>query len=902
MWLSDLKNGVLLIGLTLMFTSGCMSTSTGQKTTPSNNETTQIAPPSKMIRYDEALLSATQLEWLAHINDFYQADMNTVVIPHDKLVKQLENIQPTEMCSTAHLDLVDQALSYNPTSLMALSYRYDCAQKNNNEALREEARVAISSISELLLRTGNGQSPSTAVNVRYINEIDIIFRWAGIIVFDIEMLRMFDSVAYKLHTFDAETQEYSIYYARNNQYFAKNAIQMGYVFQDKQKLADRLVQHYIDDKSEAALRWQYADWLRNDKPQNVIDALVENDKLLFSATILLAQAHFSSGDMRSVDRLIDDVLGYSEVGLLDASAFFGQVLLASDDPEEIAGAANLYRVNVEQHGAFNATMVWLDAFLRHPQGHTFFKLLLPNLSDDNLVDWRSAINRYNLTYGRITPVVYQKLTTMLSVLGETYVRAKLDYASLLLEGEWSNDVDEVRGLTIVRELAESGEATAQLDYGVLYSQGAYGLEQDRNKAFYWYSKAAKQGNQSALYNIGLAYRFARGAEKNLETSIDYFQQAYDVGFGLAGCRIGDIFSEESDILDYQKAMQAYQVVLDAEDVSKEAKASCMYGQAYIEFHQFKNIEKAITLFEQSGELGEENALFELGLIYGDGRGVDKDIEKATEYYLKAINGGSFRAAANLGFIYEVGDEVDIDLERAFRFYQISAKGGSGTGLNNLATFYRYGKHVEKDIPRALALYRESFAKGNRYAAENLGDLYYFGELGEPQHELACNYYEEAVKRGASDVMFDVGYCYVYGEGRTQDVKKGMRLLELSAKANDQEALIELGRLYASGEIVESDLQKSLNYFETAYALNNPRAAYALGLKYEKGTGVDKDPSRSLSYYKQSALWGMVEGMLATAKAYLQGFGAPKDKDAGVAWLKEAVKAGSEEAKALLDRM
>ncbi|GAA0859133.1 tetratricopeptide repeat protein [Aliiglaciecola litoralis] len=861
-----------------------------------------IPKPGNMLNLDRSELDEQQIFWLDEINRFYQADMQDVVIPHVKVVNQLDDWPQDSYCSPQHVELINRAIELNATSLLALTFRSFCADLAQNAELAEETQTALGNISEILLLSGNGRTPEQAVQVRDLYEVNIIFQWAGLDVFDIELLRLHDQVVYKFHTFAMTNGQYDVYYAKNSQYVAKNLQQSGQPIENPQALADIIIQGNINAKDASALQWQYAQWLRQDQPQKVIEALSTQSDLRFLAEVLLVQAYLHVNDQRSINYHLDNILSFSEAGFVEASAVFGQHLLNSDDPMDLQGAANLYRVNVEQHGIYNAAMAWLESFLRLPPQPQQFERLLDQFDEADYVGWRLAINQYDHVFGGISEVGYQKLTLLLEQLGQHYVRAQLDYAALLLEGKWQNEAKIEAGLAIIRDLAHQGDHNAQLDYGILHSKGRYGIAINREAAFDWYFQSAQQGNSSALYNLGLAYRFARGVEKDMQLSVDYFQQAYDAGFDLAGCRVGDIYSEEQEVMNLQYASAAYQAVLDEKDSSTEAKASCAYGLGYIEFYQNENTDQALDLFQRAGDWGEENAYFELGLIYEDGTKVTKDPQRAVEYYLQAINMGSYRAAANLGYMYETGNGVSRDLQKALRFYTISANGGSPTGQNNLATFYRYGQVVEQNIQTAFDLYLKSYAKGNRFAAENLGDMYYFGELGEPDYQTACNYYEAAVARGAADVQFDVAYCFVYGEGREQNVDKGVALLLQSALNNDTSALVELGRLYANGELVEQDLQKSLRYYQSAYELNNPRAAYALGLNYENGIGVKKDPVLSFEYYRQSASWGMTEGMLATAKAYLYGFGTAKDKEQAIKWLQKASQKGSMEAQSLLKNL
>ena len=53
--------------------------------------------------------------------------------------------------------------------------------------------------------------------------------------------------------------------------------------------------------------------------------------------------------------------------------------------------------------------------------------------------------------------------------------------------------------------AKQGDAVAQYNLGVCYDDGE-GVEQDKQKAVEWYTKAAEQGLAEAQCDLGLCYR------------------------------------------------------------------------------------------------------------------------------------------------------------------------------------------------------------------------------------------------------------------------------------------------------------------------------------------------------------------------------------------------------------
>ncbi|MDO6712623.1 hypothetical protein Q4567_17955 [Aliiglaciecola sp. 2_MG-2023] len=889
-YLLSILSSILLIGGGL---TGCATTT---------KEQSQDIQPPIVLDFDTSNMDADTKYWLQQINQFFIADVDSVVTPYTTLLESLNSWPEADFCSQAHQQIIDDTLALNNTSLMAYRVALHCADMASNDEKSQQIKHKIDLISGLLLQSGNGETPQQAIKIRDLYEAQIIFNWVGISVFDMEMVRLANQVVYKVHTMDTLNSKYSVYYVENTEFFARQRNLLIPQNGKSKQLAKIQMESRFQTGSVAAFLWQFGNWLRNDHPELVIQSLESSDNLGAVASVALAYAYLHTQNTDELEFRIDDLLTYSENGFVDASAVFGQYMLSTQDPFEVSEAAQLYRYNVKNLGAQEATNVWLDGFLNQPNNGPLFDLLLDNLNDEYFSYWRNAINRYNTTFGLITPLVNQKLTYLLQRLGERYPRAKLDYAHILLKGGWNNQQDSDAGLAIIAQLAEQGYASAQLDYGILYTFSHFGLAKDRDKAFYWYQQAAEQGDPNALYNVALAYRFARGVSRDLSQAIEYFQKSMDAGFHLAGCRLGDLYADEVEIRNYDLATQFYKQVIDDPESNANEVASCAYGLAFIEIDHYQDIAQGINRFKQAASLGDKDAMFELGIIYREGELVEKSISQSIEYYVQAVNHGSFRAAANLGYMYEHGESVAVDYEKAASFYQFSANGGNSTGQNNYATSLRYGNGVEKDLKAAVEWYQKSVSQRNGYAAENLADIYYFGELGESDYKQACDYYEKAVEFGVEHVLYDVGYCYFYGEGREQNIDKGLKLFEQSAAKNNQNALVELGYIYASGEVVAADPQKSESYYIIAYAMQNPDAAFGLAQLHETEKGLKKDLVLSTVYYEQSAKWGSVEGMVATAKAYIQGLGTKSDPKKAKIWLKKAVEQGSKEAKLMLKNL
>ena len=83
-------------------------------------------------------------------------------------------------------------------------------------------------------------------------------------------------------------------------------------------------------------------------------------------------------------------------------------------------------------------------------------------------------------------------------------------------------------ITALRGKAEAGDADAQYALGCRYYEGD-GVERDYAEALRWYRKAAGQGHNSGLCDVGFCYRNGHGVKRDYAKAIPYYQQAADQG-------------------------------------------------------------------------------------------------------------------------------------------------------------------------------------------------------------------------------------------------------------------------------------------------------------------------------------------------------------------------------------
>ncbi len=130
-----------------------------------------------------------------------------------------------------------------------------------------------------------------------------------------------------------------------------------------------------------------------------------------------------------------------------------------------------------------------------------------------------------------------------------------------------------------------------------------------------------------------------------------------------------------------------------------------------------NYAQAYQVWRPLADAGDKIAMFNIGVLYAQGKGVKQDMPEAVKWYRRSAEAGYAPAQFNLGSSYLDGRGVDIDKQRALEWWTRAAAQDHPRSLFNLATLYLQGNGVDKDRNKALELYRRAADQGDTRARE-----------------------------------------------------------------------------------------------------------------------------------------------------------------------------------------
>ena len=206
------------------------------------------------------------------------------------------------------------------------------------------------------------------------------------------------------------------------------------------------------------------------------------------------------------------------------------------------------------------------------------------------------------------------------------------------------------------------DAAAMTLLGELHSQGL-GLPQDFAKAASWYRLAAGAGDRNALFALGMMALEGRGVPRNPQEGKRLLEEAAARGHPLASHNLALL-------------------LLPSESPEDVARAAKLLGVA------------------AAAEIAD--AQHALGVLYAQGRGVEKNPEQAVRWYERAAANGSIAGEVEFAIALFNSQGIEKNETQAARAFARAAYRGNAIARNRLARLYAAGRGINQDRIEAAA--------------------------------------------------------------------------------------------------------------------------------------------------------------------------------------------------------
>ena len=179
----------------------------------------------------------------------------------------------------------------------------------------------------------------------------------------------------------------------------------------------------------------------------------------------------------------------------------------------------------------------------------------------------------------------------------------------------------------------------------------------------------------AAFEMGMRYKNGDGVEPNAEVAIAYFKIAAELGHMLAQMAVGSYYYALNDCYE------------------------------------------AIKWIGMAAELGNAEALFNMGVFYMEGMGCDQDMELSAKYFHRAARRRHPEAQFAYGDLLSQGWGVEQDEKRALKWFLDAAENGHVEAMYRLGECYEQGIGTDVNLEAAKKWYDAACSKGHRMAAQ-----------------------------------------------------------------------------------------------------------------------------------------------------------------------------------------
>lgn len=360
------------------------------------------------------------------------------------------------------------------------------------------------------------------------------------------------------------------------------------------------------------------------------------------------------------------------------------------------------------------------------------------------------------------------------------VEAKCELARAYIFDWYDIGEDAKNGKEMMERLVkETDNATVLTSYARLLFYGSGTYEEDKDKALRILEKIKDRNNPNYLGFMADIYNIGGGEiDRDMQKSIEYYKLAFEKGNRDCAYSLGCIYmlGDGGVTADTIAAIEWFKKGVAAN------QNDCMYSLAQIylseddNFSAYHNPTRGMELLKKAIAHGNGEACYWLGVLYFNGKYVDKDDLKFYEYSKKASELRNPNGLYNLAYCYMNGCGCEKNTIEGLETYRKAVKYGSGIAAYALYRHYFFSgmyyvskDSVENDYAEAKKYLLESARLGYDIGCFELAQQYYNGYgLFELNYQLAFNYMKKAADAGNVDACSALSYFYSEGIGCQKD--------------------------------------------------------------------------------------------------------------------------------------
>ena len=343
-----------------------------------------------------------------------------------------------------------------------------------------------------------------------------------------------------------------------------------------------------------------------------------------------------------------------------------------------------------------------------------------------------------------------------------------------------------KALEWYRKSSNQGLALAQDALGSLLGESANGDEEKIKEAIKWLTKAAKKKYAVAQNGLGVIYSVGMGVPMDYELAKSWYLKSANQGYATAQSNLSNL---------YMIGTNLGKITFD------RTKMATIKELPEVEGVDFK---EAVRWLRAAANQGYTDAQINLGGLYLEGKGVERDVEQGISLIRKAVDQDEPFAQFNMGWLFFEDVVIEQDYKKALMWFNKSAENGWGGGQLWVGKLLVTGTGVEKDT-----------AKGFEWLLK-------------------------AAEQGLVDAQHDVSICYFNGIGVEESLTEGAKWSRVAAENGHSDSQNTLGQLLYHGQGVKRNRSEALKWFKKTAESGMVHSQYMLGGSLFHGEGIEKD--------------------------------------------------------------
>jgi len=240
-------------------------------------------------------------------------------------------------------------------------------------------------------------------------------------------------------------------------------------------------------------------------------------------------------------------------------------------------------------------------------------------------------------FGLLSLGVGIALLVLLAVLWSRFGPQPRNIPSLLARIE----IGDSKALARLEAEAERGDLPSQLALAEVLRDGL-GVPADAQRAFRWARAAAQQGEPSAQFAVGVMYEWGNGVESNLGEAAAWYRKSAVQGNAPAANCLGALYLQGKGVAtDAAQATEWFRKAAEAGNTAGQFNVAMRYWNGsgvavdYVEARRWLERAATATATDDLTLSIVASSKQELGVIYEEGLGVERDLVRALRYYDEA---------------------------------------------------------------------------------------------------------------------------------------------------------------------------------------------------------------------------------------------------------------------------